>query len=90
MPPRSPPSPAFEPALAHVYTPEEGARLGAERTDAGQPRSHTGNSAGQHAIWINDQWRICFRWHDGNAVDVEIVDDHDEDISRREIEGVHR
>ncbi len=35
-----------------------------------------GNRAGQHSIRINDQWRICFRWHDGNAYDVEIVDYH--------------
>lgn len=32
--------------------------------------------AGQHAISINDQWRICFRWEDGNAYDVEITDYH--------------
>lgn len=32
--------------------------------------------AGQHSIRINDQWRICFRWHDGNAHDVEIADYH--------------
>lgn len=31
---------------------------------------------GQHAISINDQWRICFRWKDGNAYDVEITDYH--------------
>ena len=30
--------------------------------------------AGQHSIRINDQWRICFRWVDGDAFDVEIVD----------------
>lgn len=34
------------------------------------------NRLGQHSIRINDQWRICFRWHDGNAYDVEIVDYH--------------
>ena len=33
--------------------------------------------AGQHSISINKQWRICFRWKDGNAYDVEIVDYHD-------------
>ncbi|MDP2621977.1 MAG: type II toxin-antitoxin system RelE/ParE family toxin [Hyphomicrobiales bacterium] len=33
--------------------------------------------AGQHSIRINDQWRICFRWHDGEASDVEIVDYHE-------------
>jgi proteic killer suppression protein len=31
---------------------------------------------GQHSIRINDQWRICFKWLDGNAYDVEIVDYH--------------
>jgi proteic killer suppression protein len=32
--------------------------------------------AGQHAISINDQWRICFVWKDGDAHDVEIADYH--------------
>jgi proteic killer suppression protein len=32
--------------------------------------------AGQHAIRVNDQWRLCFVWRDGNAYDVEIVDYH--------------
>ncbi len=32
--------------------------------------------AGQHAIRVNDQFRICFVWHDGNAHNVEIVDYH--------------
>lgn len=36
----------------------------------------TGNRAGQHSIRINGQWRICFRWVDGRAEDVEIVDYH--------------
>jgi toxin HigB-1 len=31
---------------------------------------------GQYSIRINDQWRICFRWENGNAFDVEIVDYH--------------
>jgi toxin HigB-1 len=31
---------------------------------------------GQHSIRINDQWRICFVWRDGNAHQVEIVDYH--------------
>ena len=35
-----------------------------------------GNRKGQHSIRINDQWRICFRWHDADAHDVEIVDYH--------------
>ena len=32
--------------------------------------------AGQWSIRINDQWRICFRWTEGGAEDVEIVDYH--------------
>jgi proteic killer suppression protein len=35
-----------------------------------------GDRAGQYSIRINDQWRICFRWTDGDAYDVEIVDYH--------------
>ncbi|MHB8622758.1 MAG: type II toxin-antitoxin system RelE/ParE family toxin [Sulfuricaulis sp.] len=31
---------------------------------------------GQHIILINDQWRISFRWKDGDVFDVEIVDYH--------------
>lgn len=31
---------------------------------------------GQHAIRINDQYRVCFVWRDGNAYDVEITDYH--------------
>ena len=32
--------------------------------------------AGQHAIRVNDQWRICFRWQDGDCYEVEITDYH--------------
>jgi proteic killer suppression protein len=32
--------------------------------------------AGQHSIRINEQWRICFTWKDGNADKVEITDYH--------------
>ena len=35
-----------------------------------------GKRKGQHSICINDQWRICFVWADGNANNVEIVDYH--------------
>ncbi len=35
-----------------------------------------GKRAGQHSIRINDQWRVCFVWKDGDAHDVEIVDYH--------------
>ena len=36
----------------------------------------SGNRIGQHSIRINDQFRLCFRWEDGEAWDVEIVDYH--------------
>lgn len=35
-----------------------------------------GNRKGEWSIRINDQWRICFEWQDGNALNVEIVDYH--------------
>jgi proteic killer suppression protein len=35
-----------------------------------------GDRKGQWSIRINDQWRICFHWEDGNAEDVQIVDYH--------------
>jgi proteic killer suppression protein len=35
-----------------------------------------GNRSGQYSIRINDQWRICFGWKDGDAADVEITDYH--------------
>ena len=36
----------------------------------------SGNRDGQYSIRINDQWRICFKWFDGDAYDVEIADYH--------------
>jgi proteic killer suppression protein len=35
-----------------------------------------GNRTGQHSIRINDQWRICFVWDNGNVREVEIVEYH--------------
>lgn len=36
----------------------------------------TGDRKGQHSIRINDQWRLCFIWTEGDATNVEIVDYH--------------
>lgn len=36
----------------------------------------TGDRSGQHSIRVNDQWRLCFVWRDGDAFEVEIVDYH--------------
>jgi len=36
----------------------------------------SGNRAGQYSIRINDQWRLCFEWRDGDAYEVQITDYH--------------
>lgn len=36
----------------------------------------SGDRKGQHSIRINQQWRVCFRWVEGDAEDVEICDYH--------------
>jgi len=41
-----------------------------------RPEKLSGDREGQHSIRINDQWRICFRWEEDNAYDVEITDYH--------------
>jgi proteic killer suppression protein len=43
---------------------------------ANQLEKLKGNRAGQYSIRINNQWRICFEWHGGDADNVEIVDYH--------------
>ena len=36
----------------------------------------SGSREGQYSIRINDQWRVCFRWSDGDTYEVEIIDYH--------------
>ena len=36
----------------------------------------TGGRSGQHSIRINDQWRICFTWRNGDAYEVQVTDYH--------------
>jgi len=53
----------------------------AELSDLRSPPSNklhklSGDRRGQHAIWINTQYRVCFYWVNGNAESVEIVDYH--------------
>ena len=43
---------------------------------ANQLEALKGNRAGQHSIRINKQWRICFRWQNGDVLDAEMVDYH--------------
>jgi toxin HigB-1 len=35
-----------------------------------------GKREGQHSIRVNERWRICFRWREGNAYEVELIDYH--------------
>jgi proteic killer suppression protein len=55
--------------------------IAAELRDLSSPPGNNlellkGDRKGQHSIRINEQWRICFVWRDGDAYDVEIVDYH--------------
>jgi proteic killer suppression protein len=43
---------------------------------ANQLESLKGDRGGQYSIRINKQWRVCFKWKDGDAFEVEIVDYH--------------
>lgn len=43
---------------------------------ANQLEALKGDRKGQYSIRINRQWRVCFKWQDGDAFDVEIVDYH--------------
>ena len=43
---------------------------------ANRLESLSGKRKGQYSNRINDQWRICFEWHENNAFNVEIVDYH--------------
>jgi proteic killer suppression protein len=36
----------------------------------------TGDRRGQYSVRINDQWRVCFEWREGDAYEVEVVDYH--------------
>lgn len=52
-------------------------RLGDLRVPPGNRlEALVGNRAGQHSIWVNNQFRVCFRWTQAGAEDVEIVDYH--------------
>lgn len=45
-------------------------------TPANRLEKLRGDRAGQYSIRINNQWRICFEWQEGNAHNVEIIDYH--------------
>ena len=53
------------------------ANLGDLRVPPGnQLEALKGDRKGQYSIRINQQWRVCFRWNNGEALDVEIIDYH--------------
>jgi len=63
--------------LRKLFTLDSAARLEDLRVPPGNRlEALKGDRAGQHSIRINDQFRICFVWRDGNAYDVEVVDYH--------------
>ena len=50
-------------------------------SDLRVPPSHRleslrGNRNGQHSIRVNDQWRVCFRWTEEGAMEIEVTDYH--------------
>ena len=64
-------------ARAKLLVIDAAVRLSDVRSPPGnRPELLRGNRRGQHSIRINDQWRICFVWRDGEAWNVEITDYH--------------
>ena len=64
-------------ALRKLWMLDAATELGALRVPPGNRlEALSGKRAGQYSIRINDQWRICFIWHDGGAHHVEITDYH--------------
>jgi proteic killer suppression protein len=76
------PVPSLPPELARVMLRKllqlhAAARLDDLRAPPGNRLERLqGDRFGQHSIRVNDRWRICFRWRDGHAHGVEIVDYH--------------
>ena len=74
---RIPPASLRRATLRKLFTLDSAARLEDLRVPPGNRlEALKGDRAGQHSIRINDQFRICFVWRDGNAYDVEVVDYH--------------
>ena len=75
--PKWPPASLRKAAKRKLTMIDAATQLGDLRSPPGN-RLHAleGNRTGQHAISINDQYRVCFRWKDGAVYDVEITDYH--------------
>jgi proteic killer suppression protein len=64
-------------AMRKLWMLDAAADLNALRVPpANHLESLSGTRKGRHSMRINQQWRLCFRWLDGDAYDVEIVDYH--------------
>lgn len=70
-------TPTVESALRKLLILDAAEELGDLRTPPGNRLEKlAGDRGGQYSIRVNDQWRICFHWSDGDAYDVELVDYH--------------
>jgi len=75
--PRGIPGDAARRAVVKLFLLDTGTRLEDLRVPPGNRlEALSGDRKGQHAIRVNDQWRICFVWREGDADDVEFVDYH--------------
>jgi proteic killer suppression protein len=74
---RNLPQSIHRPALRKLLILDASESLGDLRIPPGNRLEKlSGDRKGQHSIRINDQRRICFRWKNGDAIDVEITDYH--------------
>ena len=64
----------FSRKLDHIHAAAALSDLGAVPSNC--LKALAGDRKGQYSIGVNDQWRICFRWVDPDAFEVEIVDYH--------------
>ena len=75
-PPRVPPN-ARKPLYRKLQILSAARELGDLRVPPGNRLEILkGNRAGQHSIRVNNQWRLCFIWHNGEATEVEFCDYH--------------
>ncbi len=76
-PPRRLPRDIAERAVRRLFLLDTVTRLEDLRVPPGNRlEALGGDRRGQYSIRVNDQWRICFVWRDGDAYDVEFVDYH--------------
>jgi toxin HigB-1 len=77
LPARSVPSDVAKRAIVKLFLIDTVTRLEDLRVPPGNRlEALKGGRAGQHSIRVNDQWRICFVWREGDAYDVEFCDYH--------------